>query len=150
DRIAAAGKRRRIDGLRGARRHGKLDLGRRGVLPGFGDSHTHLNFPASRAAEYELRNSGATYEEIAHSGGGIRSTVEHLRRTPAKQLKARARMNLREFAAHGTTTIEAKSGEGLDWKSELKTLEFLSELRQEQPVDIHSTFLGAHVLPSEF
>jgi len=150
DRIAAAGKRRRIERLRGARRAEKLDLGGRVVLPGFVDSHTHLIFPASRAAEYELRNSGATYEEIAHSGGGIRSTVERLRRTPAKQLKARARMNLREFAAHGTTTIEAKSGYGLDWKSELKTLEILYELHQEQPVDIHSTFLGAHVLPSEF
>lgn len=150
DRIAAVGKRRRIERLRGARRAEKLNLGGRVVLPGFVDSHTHLIFPASRAGEYELRNSGATYEEIAQSGGGIRSTVERLRRTPAKQLKARARMNLREFAAHGTTTIEAKSGYGLDWKSELKILEVLYELHQEQPVDIHSTFLGAHMVPSEF
>jgi imidazolonepropionase len=150
DRILAVGKRRHIERMRGARRAEKLNLGGRVVLPGFVDSHTHLIFPTSRATEYELRNSGATYEEIAQAGGGIRSTVETLRRTPAKQLKARARMNLHEFAAHGTTTIEAKSGYGLDWKSELKTLEILYELHQEQPIDIHATFLGAHVVPSEF
>jgi imidazolonepropionase len=150
DRIVAIGKRRRIERMRGARRAEKLNLGGRVVLPGFVDSHTHLIFPTSRAAEYELRNSGATYEEIAQSGGGIRSSVEGLRRTPAKHLKARARMNLREFAAHGTTTIEAKSGYGLDWNSELKTLEILYELHQEQPIDIHATFLGAHVVPSEY
>lgn len=150
DRIAAVGPRRRIERMRGARRAEKLDLGGRVVLPGFVDSHTHLIFPASRAAEYEQRICGATYEEIAQSGGGIRSSVEHLRRASAKHLKARARMNLRQFAAHGTTTIEAKSGYGLDWKSELKILEILYELHQEQPVDIHSTFLGAHVVPSEF
>jgi imidazolonepropionase len=150
DRIAAIGKRRRIERMRGARRAEKLDLGGRVALPGFVDSHTHLIFPTSRAMEYEQRNSGATYEEIAQSGGGIRSTVERHRRTPAKMLKARARMNLREFAAHGTTTLEAKSGYGLNWKSELKTLEILFELHQEQPIDIHATFLGAHVVPSEF
>lgn len=150
DRIAAVGPRRRIERLRRARRAEKLDLGGRVVLPGFVDSHTHLIFPASRAAEFEQRIGGATYEEIAQSGGGIRSSVERLRLAPAKQLKARARMNLHAFAAHGTTTIEAKSGYGLDWKSELKILEVLYELHQEQPIDIHSTFLGAHVVPAEF
>ncbi|MGA8223533.1 MAG: imidazolonepropionase [Candidatus Acidiferrales bacterium] len=150
DRIAAVGQRRRIERMRGARRAEKLDLDGRVVLPGFVDSHTHLIFPASRAAEYEQRIAGATYEEIAQAGGGIRSTVEHLRRSSAKQLKARARMNLHEFAAHGTTTVEAKSGYGLDWKNELKMLEILYELHQEQPIDIHSTFLGAHTVPSEF
>ena len=150
DRIAAVGPRRRIERLRGARRAEKLDLHGRVVLPGFVDSHTHLIFPCSRAAEYEQRIGGATYEEIARSGGGIRSTVERLRRAPAKQLKARARMNLHEFAAHGTTTVEAKSGYGLDWKSELKILEIHYELHQEQPIDIRSTFLGAHAVPSEY
>ena len=150
DRIAAIGPRRRIERLRGARRAEKLDLGGRVVLPGFVDSHTHLIFPASRAAEYEQRIGGATYEEIARAGGGIRSTVETLRHTSPAKLKARARMNLREFAAHGTTTLEAKSGYGLDWKSEVRTLDVLSELHQEQPLDIHCTFLGAHVVPHEF
>jgi imidazolonepropionase len=150
DRIAAIGPRRRIERLREARRAEKLGLGGRVVLPGFVDSHTHLIFPATRAAEYEQRISGLTYEEIARAGGGIRSTVEQLRRAPAKSLRARALANLREFAAHGTTTIEAKSGYGLDWKSELKILTLLCELHQEQPIDIASTFLGAHEVPPEY
>ena len=150
DRIAAVGTKRRIERLPKARRAEKLDLGGRVVLPGFVDSHTHLIFPFSRAAEYEQRISGATYEEIARSGGGIGSTVKHLRTASARALKARALKNLREFAAHGTTTIEAKSGYGLDWKSELKILEILYALHQEHPLDIHATFLGAHVVPSEF
>ena len=150
DRIAAVGTKRRIERLPKARRAEKLDLGGRVVLPGFVDSHTHLIFPFSRAAEYEQRISGATYEEIARSGGGIGSTVKHLRTASARALKARALKNLREFAAHGTTTIEAKSGYGLDWKSELKILEILYALHQEHPLDIHATFLGAHVVPPEF
>jgi imidazolonepropionase len=150
DRIVAIGSRRRIEGLSKARRAEKLDLGGRVVLPGFVDSHTHLIFPASRAAEYEQRNSGATYEEIAHSGGGIRSSVKGLRAASPSILKTRALKNLREFAAHGTTTIEAKSGYGLEWKSELKILEILYDLNQEHPLDIRATFLGAHVVPPEF
>jgi imidazolonepropionase len=150
DRIAAVGSRRRIERLPKARRAEKLDLGGRVVLPGFVDSHTHLIFPAARAAEYEQRNSGATYEEIARSGGGIRSSVKGLRAASPSALKARALKNLREFAAHGTTTIEAKSGYGLEWKSELKILEILYNLNQEHPLDIRATFLGAHVVPSEF
>ncbi|HXZ11613.1 MAG TPA: imidazolonepropionase [Candidatus Sulfotelmatobacter sp.] len=150
DRIAAVGPRRRIERLRPARRAAKLDLGGQVVAPGFVDSHTHLIFPCSRAAEYEQRIIGASYEEIARSGGGIRSTVERLRRSPAKNLKARALAHLREFAAHGTTTLEAKSGYGLDWKSEHKILQTLYDLHQAQPLDIHSTFLGAHVVPKEF
>jgi imidazolonepropionase len=150
DRIVAAGPRRRIERLPGARRAEKLDLGGRVVLPGFVDSHTHLIFPTSRATEYEQRICGATYEEIARAGGGIHSSVKNLRRAAAKELMARARMNLREFAVHGTTTLEAKSGYGLDWRNELKILEVLCELHQEQPLDICPTFLGAHVIPREF
>ncbi len=150
DRITAIGPRRRIERLRGARRAEKLDLGGRVVLPGFVDSHTHLVFPASRAEEYEQRISGASYEQIARAGGGIRSTVEGLRRAPANSLKSLALGHLREFAAHGTTTLEAKSGYGLDWKSERKILAILSELHQEQPLDLKATFLGAHVVPPEF
>jgi len=150
DRIAAIGTRRRLENSRAARRAERLDLGGRVVLPGFVDSHTHLIFPASRAAEYEQRIAGATYEQIAHAGGGIRSTVDNLRHASARSLQDRAASHLREFAAHGTTTLEAKSGYGLDWKSELKILTILSELHQEQPLDIAATFLGAHVVPKEF
>ena len=150
DRIVAVGTRGRLESARRTRRAEKLDLGGRVVLPGFVDSHTHLIFPESRAAEHEQRISGATYEEIAKSGGGIRSSVQALRRTPAKALKLRAMADLQRFASYGTTTIEAKSGYGLDWKSELKILNILYELHQEQPIDVASTFLGAHVVPPEF
>lgn len=150
DRIAAVGPRRRIERLRAARRAEKLNLGGRVVLPGFVDSHTHLIFPASRAAEYEQRIAGATYEEIARSGGGIQSTVKRLRQASSHALHDGALAHLREFAAHGTTTIEAKSGYGLDWKSELKILVALAELHQDQPLDITATFLGAHVVPKEY
>jgi imidazolonepropionase len=149
-RIAAIGPSRQIERLTESRRSKKLDLGGQVVLPGFVDSHTHLIFPASRAAEYEQRIAGATYEQIASKGGGIRSTVNALRRASPELLKERARRFLQEFAAHGTTTLEAKSGYGLDWKNELKILKILTELQQEQPVEIVRTFLGAHVVPPEF
>jgi imidazolonepropionase len=150
ERIAAVGSRRQVERLREARRARKIDVGGRVVLPGFVDSHTHLIFPASRAAEYEQRISGATYEEIARAGGGILSSVKRLRRTPAASLEKSALAWLREFAAHGTTTVEAKSGYGLSLPSELKTLRVQRELRQKQPLGIISTFLGAHVLPPEY
>jgi len=150
DRITAVGPRRRIERLKEARRAEKLDFGGRVVLPGFVDSHTHLIFPSSRAAEYEQRISGKTYAQIARAGGGIRSTVTNLRRASSSSLRDRARAHLRQFAAHGTTTLEAKSGYGLDWKSELKILDVLHQLHQQQPLDIACTFLGAHVVPPEF
>jgi len=150
DRIVAIGTRRRIESSRKSRRAEKLDLAGRVVLPGFVDSHTHLIFPMSRAFEYEQRISGATYEEIAEKGGGIHSSVRSLRRASAKELKSRAMAALQQFAAYGTTTIEAKSGYGLDWKSESKILNILYELHQEQPIDIAATFLGAHTVPVEY
>jgi len=150
DRIAAVGPRRRIERLREARRARELDLGGRVVLPGFVDAHTHLIFPASRANEYEQRISGKTYEGIARKGGGIRATVAGLRRASPAALREAALRKLRGFAEHGTTTLEAKSGYGLNWTSELKILELVRELHQEQPVDIAATFLGAHVVPPEF
>ncbi len=150
DRIVAIGTQHRVERMRQARRAEKIDLGGRVVLPGFVDSHTHLIFPASRADEYEQRISGRTYEQIARKGGGIQSTVGVLRRTSARSLSDRSIVHLREFAAHGTTTLEAKSGYGLDWKNELKILTVLQQLHQEQPLDILQTFLGAHVVPPEF
>jgi len=150
DRIAAVGTRGRVERLREARRAEKLDLGGRVVLPGFVDSHTHLIFPASRADEYEQRINGKTYEQIASAGGGIRATVDALRHASTKTLSERATVHLREFAAHGTTTLEAKSGYGLDWKNEVKILTVLQQLHQEQPLDVVPTFLGAHVVPPEF
>jgi imidazolonepropionase len=120
------------------------------VLPGFVDSHTHLIHAASRAEEYELKIEGASYEEIARKGGGILNSVKRLRAASAGALKKRALAALREFASFGTTTVEAKSGYGLDVTSELKILKLQRELNGEQPLEIVSTFLGAHVVPAEF
>jgi imidazolonepropionase len=148
--IAAAGPREEVEAhplARGARR---LDAAGRVVLPGFVDSHTHLIHAASRADEYELRITGASYEEIAKRGGGILNSVSKLRAATSDTLKQRAHSALKQFAAYGTTTIEAKSGYGLDLASELKILKLHKELSAEQPLDIVSTFLGAHVIPSEF
>jgi len=150
DRIAAIGPRRKIEKLPRARKAEKLDLRGRVVLPGFVDSHTHLIFPASRADEYEQRIAGKSYEQIARNGGGIRATVSRLRKASPEELKTRASAHLQHFAANGTTTLEAKSGYGLDWRSEVKILNVLCELHQDQPLDIVRTFLGAHVVPPEF
>lgn len=133
------------------RRHiRELDAQGAVALPGFVDSHTHLVFPASRANEYEMRIAGATYEQIAAAGGGIVSTVARLRRASPASLRQRARVSLAHMAAHGTTTVEAKSGYGLDAASEMKILRLHRELAKAQPLEIVSTFLGAHVVPPEF
>ncbi|HYL84343.1 MAG TPA: imidazolonepropionase [Candidatus Angelobacter sp.] len=148
--IAAVGTRAEVEKLPEARAVEKLDLGGRVALPGFVDSHTHLIHAASRAEEYELKISGASYEEIARKGGGILNSVKKLRAATAADLKKRALAALQQFAAHGTTTIEAKSGYGLDVASELKILRLHKELTAEQPLEIVSTFLGAHVVPAEY
>lgn len=149
-RVAAVGPRAKIEALPEARAARKLDVGGRVVLPGFVDSHTHLVHAASRAEEYELKIAGASYEEIARKGGGILSSVKKLRAATAEALKGRARAALREFAEHGTTTIEAKSGYGVDVSSEFKILRLHRELAAEQPLEIISTLLAAHVVPAEF
>jgi len=150
DLIAAVGTRAEVERLPEARGAEKLDLGGRVALPGFVDSHTHLVHAASRAEEYELKIAGATYEEIARKGGGILNSVKKLRAATSEALKKRALAALKLFAAYGTTTVEAKSGYGLDVASELKILQLHKELAAEQPLDIVSTFLGAHVVPAEY
>jgi imidazolonepropionase len=149
-KIAAVGLRARVEKLAAAKRADQLDVGGRVILPGFVDSHTHLIHAASRAEEYQLKIQGASYEEIARKGGGILNSVKKLRAATASALKRRARIALEEFAAYGTTTVEAKSGYGLDVASELKILTLQRELNAEQPLEIVSTFLGAHVVPAEF
>ena len=149
-RIVAVGARDQVEARKDAKRAEKLDVGGRVILPGFVDSHTHLIHAASRAEEYELKIQGASYEEIAKRGGGILNSVKKLRAASAQALKQRARAALEEFASHGTTTVEAKSGYGLDLISELRILHLQQELNREQPLEIVSTFLGAHVVPLEF
>ena len=149
-KLAAVGPRAEIEALPEALAAEKLDAGGRIALPGFVDSHTHLVFAASRAEEYEMRIAGASYEEISRNGGGILSSVKQLRAATEESLQQRALTALQQFAANGTTTVEAKSGYGLDAASEMKTLRIHRELKRAQPLDIVSTFLGAHVVPPEY
>lgn len=150
ERIRAVGSRRRVERLPAARRAQHIDASHAVVMPGFVDSHTHLVFAGSRASEYEMRLEGATYLEIARAGGGILSSVDRLRKTTAAELARLARRHLVQFAQHGTTTLEAKSGYGLDLANELKILEVVRQLNREGPLELVPTFLGAHVVPREF
>jgi imidazolonepropionase len=127
-----------------------VDAGGRVVLPGFVDAHTHPVFAASRVEEYELRATGASYEQIAAAGGGIRSTVRKTRAASEQELLATTRQRLRWFPRGGTTTIEAKSGYGLSLDSERKMLCVIRRLDEEHWLRLVPTFLGAHEVPDEF
>ena len=120
------------------------------VTPGFVDSHTHLIFNDLRAEEHQLRLSGASYEEIAENGGGIVSSVESVRSASPEELLNEAKMRLNRFLSMGTTTIEAKSGYGLNTESELKILKVIDELSSAHPIEIIPTFMGAHAFPVDF
>jgi imidazolonepropionase len=119
------------------------------ALPGLIDCHTHPAFLGDRAAEFELRSSGASYEEI-HASGGIRSTVAATRSGSEQELRSAVERHLRWMLEHGTTTAEAKSGYGLDRETELKSLRAIQDAGRLSPVDVHPTFLGAHTVPPEF
>jgi imidazolonepropionase len=127
-----------------------LDCLDRVVMPGFVDSHTHLVFAGSREDEFARRAEGISYEDIAASGGGILSTVRQLRAASKKDLKKRARRWLNGMLRHGTTTVEIKSGYGLDMEHEVKMLETINELSDEEVMTIVPTFLGAHAYPPEY
>ena len=126
----------------------ELDAGGRVVMPGFVDSHTHLVFSQPRLLDYEMRIRGADYHQIAVAGGGILSSVTAVRNAAPEELETQARRAIQNFARHGTTTVEAKSGYGLDETGEMKTLVVLAAI-DGQPLEIVSTYLGAHVIPPE-
>jgi len=127
-----------------------VDATGRVVLPGFVDAHAHPVFGGDRLEEFEMRARGATYEEIAAGGGGIRSTVGKTRAATEDQLFAQAKKHAEWFIRCGTTTVEAKSGYGLSVDDEIKILRVVRRLNQETPVEFVPTFLGAHAVPEEF
>jgi imidazolonepropionase len=125
----------------------RIDASGKVIFPGFVDSHTHLVFAGDRSNEFAMRMEGKTYEEIAKAGGGIINTVSAVRKTSRAKLKALAKERIWSSISFGVTTIEAKSGYGLDTKNEIKMLEVIKELDKEMPIDVYSTFLGAHAFP---
>jgi imidazolonepropionase len=120
------------------------------VLPGFVDAHTHPVFAGTREDEYELRARSASYEEIAAAGGGIRSTVRKTRAASEDELVEAGERYAHWFLAHGTTTVEAKSGYGLSVEDELKLLGAIKRLGERTPLEYVPTFLGAHEVPDEY
>lgn len=124
-----------------------IDAEGRVVLPGFVDAHTHPVFAGNRVDEFERRALGATYEEIARSGGGIQSTVEKTRAATEQQLFEQAKKHADWFLECGTTTVEAKSGYGLSVEDEIKLLRVIHHLNGATPLEFVPTFLGAHAVP---
>ncbi len=128
----------------------RIDCSGKLVLPGFVDSHTHLVFAGNRSHEFAMRLRGASYQEIYEAGGGIRSTMRSVREASLDEIVEKARPLLRSAFQHGSTTIEVKSGYGLDTASELKLLEAVRVLNDEEAPDLVPTFLGAHAFPPEY
>ncbi len=127
-----------------------IDAGGAAVVPGFVDAHTHAVFAGDRADEFALRMAGASYQQILERGGGIYSTVRATRAASFDDLVAASTKRIRRMLAAGTTTVEVKSGYGLDIETEVKMLEAIRRIDAELPIDLVPTFLGAHVVAPEF
>ncbi len=147
-RVLAAGPEREVAPAFSPRE--ALDAEGRVGLPGFVDPHTHPVFVGTREDEFEKRLAGASYQEIAAAGGGIRASVRRLRAAAPDALRASVRAHLDSLLLHGVTTCEAKSGYGLSLEAELKSLEALRDVARDHPVRVVPTFLGAHEFPDEF
>ena len=128
----------------------RVDLRGRAVVPGFVDPHTHLIWAGDRAGEFEMRLQGKSYMEIMAAGGGILATLTATRKASLEQLVAEARARGDVAFSYGTTTIEAKTGYGLDIETELRQLEAILELDRTAPIDIVPTYMGAHAIPPEY
>ena len=127
-----------------------FDCNNKMVTPGFVDCHTHPVFFDERENEFEMRTKGYSYEDIADKGGGINHSIESVRNASETQLISKVKPRMNDFLRLGTTTIEAKSGYGLDLDSELKSLKVLHEVNKEHDIDIIPTFMGAHAIPKEY
>ncbi len=128
----------------------RVDAGGLIGLPGFVDSHTHLPFAGSRVEEFRLRLKGYTYQQLAAKGMGIQTTVKATRRATKNELLSLCLARLDRMLLHGATTVEAKSGYGLNLRDEIKQLEAVKEAAKRHPVDVIPTFMGAHDIPKEY
>lgn len=127
-----------------------IDASGKIVMPGLVDCHTHLVHGGTRENEFNMRLGGATYMDIMNAGGGIHSTTLHTREASFDELYEKTFDHLNDFLKYGVTTIEAKSGYGLDWETERKQMEVAKKLHDSHPIDIVSTFMGAHAVPKEY
>lgn len=127
-----------------------IDAAGKLVTPGLVDPHTHLVYAGSRENEFNMRLHGATYMEIMNSGGGIYSTTTRTQKASHEELFHESYQRLNQFLLHGVTTVEAKSGYGMEWETELKQLEVAKDLHEKHSVDVVSTFMGAHAVPREY
>src|SRR5699024_10690448 len=126
-----------------------IDATGKTVTPGLVDPHTHLVHAGTRENEYAMRLKGKTYMEIMNAGGGIHATTRATKSATHEELYEQSEERLNKFLQHGVTTVEAKSGYGLSWEDELKQLEVATQLQNNHPIDIVSTFMGAHAVPLE-
>jgi len=128
----------------------QIDCSGKLVTPGFVDAHTHPVFLNGRENEFTMRLKGATYEEIAAAGGGIINSVDDVRHASESELFSRVLSRMDRFLSMGTTTVEAKSGYGLNTESEIKSLKVIDEVNKRHKIDMIATFMGAHAIPHEF
>lgn len=127
-----------------------IDAAGRLVTPGLVDPHTHVVYGGSREGEFEMRLQGVSYMEIMNAGGGIHATMRMTREASADELYEQSWKRLDAFLEHGVTTVEGKSGYGMDIETELKQLEVMKRLNADHPIDLVATFMGAHAVPAEF
>ncbi len=150
EKISSAGASRALEREALWRRAEAIDCRGRVVMPGFVDSHTHLIFAGGRVNDYELRLQGKTYQEIAEAGFGIQSSAQKVREASADELQNQASALLAQFAAHGTTTIEVKSGYGLEIDQEMKILRAIQSLQKATKLELVPTLMALHAVPSSY
>jgi len=152
DRIVAVGalEQLEVDFPELVKKATTIDASGKVVMPGLVDCHTHLVHGGTREEEFNMRLNGSTYMEIMNTGGGIHATTKRTRETSFDELYEKTRKHLDIFLKHGVTTVEAKSGYGLDWETEKKQLEVAKKLQATHDMDVISTFMGAHAVPRDY